>query len=114
MTNDYRKHKLLLGVVLGAGVGVAGVLLLAPQSGRETRDLIRVRGLVFKSSVGELNDESRKRAQDLGNQARDRMGQMQARGRLAIEEQGTRLQKTIDQGKEAYEKMSDGVGVRLK
>jgi len=113
MNNDHRGWEFLTGMVLGTGLGAAAALLLAPQSGQETREEIRERGVEFKSRAEDAGEAGRKRAQDLGDQARNRAGQAQARGRLVIEEQGTRLNKAIDQGMEAFENKRDGLTAHL-
>jgi len=113
MANDQGGLEFLAGLLVGAGVGATAALLLAPQSGQETREVIRERGLEVKSRAEDVGDASRKRVEDLGNQARSRAEQVQARGRLVIEEQGTRLQNVIDQGKEAYETKRDDLKARL-
>src|SRR5512140_2291510 len=109
MANDQGGLEFLAGLLLGAGVGVTATLLLAPQSGHETREVIRERGLELKSRAEDVGDAGRKRAQELGDHAE----QAQARGRRVIEEQGARLQNVIDQGKEAYETKRDDLRARL-
>jgi gas vesicle protein len=113
MANDHRGWQFLTGILVGTGVGAAAALLLAPQSGQETREDFRERGLELKSRARDVGEESLKRAEDLGDQARNRAEEAQARGRLVIEEQGTRLHEAIEQGKEAYEKKRDGIMARL-
>ncbi len=114
MTKDHRGWEFLTGMVLGTGFGAAVALLFAPQAGQETREEIRERGVEFKIRAEDAGEAGRKRALDLGDQARDRAGQAQARGRLVIEEQGTRLNKAIDQGMEAYENKRDGLTAHLR
>ena len=87
MANHYRGGELLTGVLVGIGVGAAAALLFAPQSGQETREVIRERGLEIKSRAADVGEESRKRAEDLGDQARNRVEQAQARGGVAPGEQ---------------------------
>lgn len=113
MANDQGGLEFLAGLLLGAGVGVAATLLLAPQSGQETRDVIRERGLEVKSHAEDMGDAGRKRVQELGNQARGRAEQAQERGRLVVEEQGTRLQNAFDQGKKVYEDTRDDLKARM-
>jgi len=113
MGKNQRGLEFLTGIFVGAGIGAAATLLLAPQSGEETREAIRERGFELKGRAEDVGDVSRKRAQDLGNQARNYAEEAQARSRHAIEEQGTRLQKAVDQGKEAYEDKRDELKARL-
>jgi len=113
MGKDQPGLEFLAGVLVGAGIGAAATLMLAPQSGQETREEIRERGFELKSRADDVGEASRKRVQDLGGQARNYAEEAQARSRLVIEEQGTRLQKAVDQGKEAFEEKRDDLRARL-
>jgi gas vesicle protein len=72
---------ILLAFILGAVSGAAVALLYAPQSGRETRELI-----------GEKANEARVRAADAA-----------ARGRDAINQGRETLTTAIERGREAYQ-----------
>jgi gas vesicle protein len=72
----------LAGFVIGALVGAAAALLLAPQSGEDTRLQIRDKGIEIKG-----------RAEDLQGQARDRADQLQVRMKEAVEEGKTAATK---------------------
>jgi gas vesicle protein len=72
---------ILLAFILGAVSGAAVALLYAPQSGRETRDLL-----------GERANEARARAADAA-----------ARGREAINQGRETLTTAIERGREAYQ-----------
>ena len=113
MAQDHRGGEFLTGMLVGIGVGATAALLLAPQSGQETRDVIRERGLEIKSRAVDVGDEGRQRVEDLGDQARHRAEEAQVRGRQVVEEQRTRLQKAIAQGKENYAKKRDELTARL-
>jgi gas vesicle protein len=54
----------LAGFLVGALVGAAAALLLAPQSGEETRGLIREKGIELGQRADELSTEARKKAED--------------------------------------------------
>lgn len=101
MANDRGGLAFLAGMLLGTGVGAAAALLLAPQSGEETRDVIRESGLEIKSRAEDVSEEGRQRAQDLGDKARN-----------SVEQRG-RLQKAIGQGKEAYENKREELTQRM-
>jgi gas vesicle protein len=53
------------GFVVGALVGAAAALLFAPQSGEETRILIREKGVELKGRADELQVQAKERAEDL-------------------------------------------------
>ncbi len=75
---------------LGAALGAAAGLLLAPKSGRETRDLLAEKG----------GDLARK-AQDLAMDAQGRAGEWVDKGREVFEEQTQRLITAFEAGKQA-------------
>jgi len=113
MAKDQSGLEFLAGILLGAGVGAAAALLLAPQSGHQTREVIRERGLEVKRRAEDVGEESRQRAKDVAEQARNRAREAQARAHLVIEKQGTRFQKAIGQSKEAYEEKREELKERL-
>lgn len=55
----------LAGLLVGALVGAAAALLLAPQSGEETRTLIHDKGVELGHKADDLSEEARQRAADL-------------------------------------------------
>ena len=55
----------LAGLFVGALVGAAAALLLAPQSGEETRTLIYDKGVELGQRADELSEEARQRAEEL-------------------------------------------------
>ena len=71
------------GFLIGGLVGAAVSLLLAPQSGEETREIIRDRSI-------ELRDQAEVMAKDAMATAED----LQKRGQVILEEQKSRVSKT--------------------
>lgn len=61
--------KFFLGLLMGFGLGVAAGLLIAPQSGEETRAQLGEQGIQL--NAGTLNDEIRARAQEALAQGRE-------------------------------------------
>ncbi|MGD8463156.1 MAG: YtxH domain-containing protein [Anaerolineae bacterium] len=76
----------LAGFFVGALVGAAAALLLAPQSGEETRTIIRERGIELKDRADDLSLEAKKRAEELQAQAKTKADELQARVQDAVEE----------------------------
>jgi len=76
---------------LGLGVGVAVGMLFAPQSGAETRGLIRAK-------AGEGSDYVKRRTEEF----RDQAGEYVERGKDVIGRQRETLSAAIDAGKQAY------------
>jgi gas vesicle protein len=84
--------------VLGALAGAAAAVLMAPKSGRETRDLLAEQGAGFW-----------KKAQEAVGAAPDRTGDVFERGRDYVHEQTDRLRSAFDAGRSAMrEEMRKG------
>jgi gas vesicle protein len=82
---------------LGLGVGVAVGILFAPQSGEETRGLI-------KSKAQEGGEYVKRRTGDLRESASDIVD----RGRTVVNKQKEQLSAAIDAGKQAYREAVSG------
>jgi gas vesicle protein len=54
----------LTGLVVGCATGLLLGILLAPQSGEETRELLREKGIELKSRAEDLSEEGRVRFQE--------------------------------------------------
>lgn len=61
--------KFLIGVLVGLGLGILVGLLIAPQSGEETRAQIGDQGVLLRS--GKFNEDIRARAQEALAQGRE-------------------------------------------
>ena len=75
---------------LGGLLGAAAGLLMAPRTGRETRDILMERG-----------NEVAKRAQAMANDAQGRAGEWLDKSRELFEEQTQRLMTAFEAGKDA-------------
>lgn len=83
--------------LLGLGLGVAVGVLFAPQSGEETRGLI-------KSKAGEGGDYIKRR----GDELRGSANEIVDKGRSAINTQKDQLRAAVDAGKQAYREAVSG------
>jgi len=81
---------------LGTVAGAAIALLLAPKTGRETRDLLAEQGAGFW-----------KKAHDATGTARDRTGDMIDRSRDFVQEQTERVRSAFDAGRTAMREEMD-------
>jgi gas vesicle protein len=106
----------LTGVVVGGLVGAAVALILAPQSGAETREQIRQKGIELRAqgeetladaraNVENVAAEARVRAEKLAAEARTRAEEAAKQGRIVVEEQRVKLQDAVEAGKKAVGRM---------
>jgi len=77
--------------MLGLGIGVAVGIVFAPQSGEDTRGLIRSKALEGADVVKRRTEELRGSAEDLVE-----------KGKTAIKTQKEQLAAAVDAGKQAY------------
>lgn len=89
------------GFMVGGLIGAAVALLLAPQSGEETRVLIRDKGIELRDQVESTASDARVRAEEMAQDARSRATDMQARGQVVLEQQKSRIEEAMQAGKKA-------------
>ncbi len=77
-------NKLITGFIAGALVGVAAALLLAPKSGRETREMVAARAA-----------ELRQRADDLRQRAGSYVGNLRNRGNASDDYEDAEIDRSI-------------------
>jgi gas vesicle protein len=94
----------LLGFIIGGLTGAVVSLLLAPQSGEETRAIIREKAIELKDKASETVEEAyaraeaaaveaKARAEELAQVAKARAEEMQRRGQVILEEQRAKFGK---------------------
>ena len=71
----------LAGFVIGGLIGAGVALLMAPQSGEETRGFIKDKSIELRDRAYETADEARIKAEQLAQQARDRAAEIQVGGK---------------------------------
>lgn len=91
--DGFSSGSVLLSFLLGGMVGAGLALLMAPQSGQETRRKIR-----------ELADDVRDRTNEYVSQAKEKLVSTVEKGKDAIEEKKSAITAALEAGKEAYEK----------
>ncbi len=89
----YSSGSVLLAFVLGGMVGAGVALLLAPQSGTETRRKIK-----------ELTDDVKEKAADYADTAKGKVVSTVDKAKELYEEKKTAISAAVEAGKEAYEK----------
>jgi gas vesicle protein len=111
----------LAGFIVGGLVGAAVALLYAPQSGEETRTIIKEKSIELKDKAMESAEEARLRAEkaleeararaekaleetkaradELAQLTRQRAIEIQQRGQVVFDEQKTKIESAIEAGK---------------
>ena len=95
MSDGKRGLDFVAGFLIGALAGAAAALLFAPQSGDDTRVLIREKGIELRDQADGLGSEVRKRAEGLGAQARERAGEVQTQIKRAVDEGRTKAKEEL-------------------
>ncbi len=113
----------LVGFLIGGLTGAVVSLLLAPQSGEETRALIRDKAIELGDKASETAEDAyaraesaaadaRAKADELAKLARERAEDLQRRGQVIIEEQRTRIGTAIDSARKGGKKGTDDESVQ--
>jgi len=89
----YGASSIFLSFLLGGLMGAGAALLLAPKSGRETRQRIR-----------ELAEEAKDKAEDYAEQTKTKMNSAIEKGKGFVQEKKSVITAAVEAGKEAYEK----------
>ena len=84
---------LLMSFLIGSVVGAGAALLLAPQSGPETRQ--KIKGLA---------EEAIEKAEGLVGQVKSTAQSTLEKGKRLVEEKKAILESAVEAGKEAYQK----------
>lgn len=102
------------GLVIGGLVGAALALLLAPQSGEETRAQIRDKSLEYKDWAEEGMVQARQQMerqvvtlQDQVTSLQQQVGALQEKGKEAFEKGKHSASEAISRGKQVVSRSSD-------
>ena len=96
----------MAGFIIGGLVGAATALLLAPQSGEETRTIIHDKSIELRDKATETTAEARARAEaalreaqarydEVTRQAKEKTEELLKRGQVVLEEQKSKIEKSI-------------------
>jgi gas vesicle protein len=102
----------LVGFIVGGLAGAVTALLLAPQSGEETRTIIKEKSIELKDKASETVEEASKKAEEAYLEARNRaeewtkvaaqrLEEAQHKGSVLLEEQKAKLGDALQTGKKA-------------
>lgn len=115
MSDNNEFGAFMSGLLLGGIAGAITALLLAPQSGEETRKVIIDKSMEIKDKAIETVEEARKRAEEAADEARqaaqeysqkaqEQAKKLQEQGRVILEEQKQKIEKITKGGKKPDEK----------
>lgn len=112
--NDSDLGAFLAGFVIGGLVGAATALILAPQSGEETRAQIAHKSDELRRASEERVHHYRELADQVAHEYRGRAGELITDTRDRVQEAGSRVQTqariVLDTGKERAAQVKDQVG----
>jgi gas vesicle protein len=109
----------LIGFIVGGLAGAATALLLAPQSGDQTRKIIKERSIELRDKAAESLDEAyeqaeeaaieaRHRFEDLAKLTKERTDDLSHRGQIMLEEQKAKISEVLPKRKPSAAKPADG------
>jgi len=112
MSNHDEFGAFLVGFVVGGLTGAVAALLLAPQSGEETRAVIKEKAIVLRDKTGETVDEAyaraeaaaaeaRARFEELAETTKTRASELSQKGSVVLEEQKAKITSRIGAAKKA-------------
>ena len=97
----------LVGLLMGGLAGAMAMLLLAPQSGKETRGQIRKQGIELRDqtvrNVEGAVAQARGKARQITDDVREQAGELQQRGQDLLAEQRGHLSRSLKDAGEAVE-----------
>ncbi|TAK14700.1 MAG: YtxH domain-containing protein [Anaerolineae bacterium] len=117
--NDYRDYprksnfpSMLAGVLIGGLAGAVTMLLLAPQSGEETRTQIRQKSIELRDRTTGMVEGSmaqvRSGAKKLASDSREKLHELKQHGQEIAAEQLDRVSEAAQAGKKAIQHNNQG------
>jgi gas vesicle protein len=110
--NSYSAGSVLLTFFIGGLVGAGVALLLAPKTGRETRQKILELADEVKEKAETYIEKTKEKADTYAEEIRDKAAAVVEKGKGFIEEQKTIITSAVGAGKEAYEKEKDKLAAK--
>jgi len=97
---DYEEGtgSLLLSFILGGLIGAAVALLIAPKSGRQTREQIR-----------DMAQDAKERAEDYYEGAVDKISTAVQKGTEVLQQKKEEMESAIARAKKSYQKVKEAI-----
>lgn len=102
MSNRGGSSDFLAGFFFGAFLGAAVALLFAPDRGEVVREQIKEKGIELQELAQDISSDPTKFAQEIAT-----------KGRTVLDEQRTRFQQAVDEGRQAAARKKDELLARL-
>lgn len=103
MNNRYNMLSMVFPYIIGALIGAGIALLMAPQSGQETRSLILNKGMEIKDRAVESVEDTRDRASraigDITEQTKESLSSIRDRSGEVIDDQKSRVEEGLKSAK---------------
>lgn len=104
MTEHNRISTWISGFLIGGAIGIGAALLSAPQSGEETRDMLREKSMQLKEQALSTYEDQRSRAEnminDVSSQVKDRTSKLKDVGQDILEDQRSVLERGAKRAKQ--------------
>jgi gas vesicle protein len=97
------------GLIIGSMIGAILAVVLAPQSGEETRDYIRGKAHEAKNRALDLAYDMKDRAAEVADDLRAQADQLSQMSRQAYESTKSKLGDAVDAGRKAAQSKIDEV-----
>jgi gas vesicle protein len=115
MTNENQENRhqpnnllsVLLGLVVGALAGAVAMLLLAPQSGKDTRTRIQKKGVELRDRTTEMVEDTiaqvRSGAKKFTTDGREKIEELKQQGQKLVTDQLDHVSEAAQAGKKAIQ-----------
>jgi gas vesicle protein len=103
--NDSDFGAFLSGFVIGGLVGAAVSLMMAPQSGEETREQIRTKGIELRGRAEDEIADLRVRAEQTLADVRAQADDVQQKTMKMVDEARSKVNDALEEGKEAAKRV---------
>ena len=97
----------MTGFVMGGLAGLAASLLMAPQSGRETRELVRYKATQLRQAAEQTAQETKERVAQISDEAKTQVDTLRQKGMEYVDEQKSRVNRVANAVTEAAKQSWD-------